>query len=180
MKLKIIAISAMSILGVLTSIHANATNIQSLGFGTVTVSGSVLSFGPTAGAWTVDAFAGSSECLRFDVSSEFTDLELVIVAPNGTVYRNDDRNGALDRRPLVKINGTPNNGWYTVHLASFNGAPATGNFTLLYSRAPLNSSLCSGSTTPFSALSAPTPENFKDQSDLGPVAAPKNKAAGGL
>jgi hypothetical protein len=72
-------------------------------------------------------------CVRLDVISEFTDLEIVVVAPNGTVFRNDDRTGT-DARPLVKIGSAPNNGWYTVRIAHWAGSAVTGNFTLLYGR----------------------------------------------
>jgi hypothetical protein len=81
----------------------------------------VFAFGPSAGTFTIDVFAAAGQCVRLDLISPphpAPDLELVVVAPNGSVFRNDDRNGALDRRPLVKIGAAPNNGWYTVHVAS--------------------------------------------------------------
>ena len=65
----------------------------------------IFAFGPSAGVYTIDAFASPGQCVRFDLISPphpAPDMELVVVAPNGSVFRNDDRNGAFDRRPLVK------------------------------------------------------------------------------
>lgn len=111
--------------------------------------GTVLSFNSSANAWVENLFAAPGECVRFDVASQGTDLELTVVAPNGSVFRNDDRNGAFDRRPLVKIGSAPNNGWYTVHLARFNGAAVNANFVLLYGRYSSGNPNCSSPTAPF-------------------------------
>jgi hypothetical protein len=81
-------------------------------------------------------------------------MELVVIAPNGSVYRNDDRNGALDRRPLVKIGGAPNNGWYTVHVSQWAGAATETNIVLLYGRYNAGNPNCAGPTAPASAFSA--------------------------
>ena len=97
------------------------------------IPGTVLSFGPSAGSFDINVFAGANECVRLDVISQDTDLEMVVVAPNGTLFRNDDRT-STDLRPLIKMTPTSNNGWYTVHLARFNGSAVNGNFVLLYGR----------------------------------------------
>lgn len=97
------------------------------------IPGTVLSFAPSAGNWDINVFAAAGECVRLDVISQATDLEMVVVAPNGSVFRNDDR-VVGDLRPLVKIDRTPNNGWYTVHLAQFAGSAANANLVLLYGR----------------------------------------------
>lgn len=97
------------------------------------IPGTVLSFGPSAGNFDINVFAGANECVRLDVISQGTDLEMVVVAPNGTLFRNDDRSGG-DLRPLIKMTPTSNNGWYTVHLAHFNGSAVNANFVLLYGR----------------------------------------------
>lgn|SRR6185295_16597161 len=117
----------------------------------LTLPGTILSFGPSAAVFTVDVFAASGECMRLDLSTmpaSPIDLELVVVAPNGSVFRNDDRAGASDRRPLVKIGSTPNNGWYTVHIAQFNGSPISANFTLLYGRYSAGNHNCASPTAP--------------------------------
>src|SRR5688572_23123717 len=91
---------------------ANATEIFT---SNATIGGTVFSFGPSARPWVAQVFAAANECLRLDVTTQFTDLEIVAVAPNGSVFRNDDR-AAGDNRPLVNIRPTPNNGWYTVSI----------------------------------------------------------------
>src|SRR5688572_14780610 len=97
------------------------------------IPGSVVSFGPTAGQFEIMLFSAGGQCLRAEVISEGADLELVVRAPNGTVWRNDDRGGSVcPLCPRVVINGTPNNGWYSATLAGFSGAPVSSNFVLLY------------------------------------------------
>jgi hypothetical protein len=117
----------------------------------------VFAFGPSAGVFTINAFAGSGECVRFDLVSPphpAPDLEIVVVAPNGSVFRNDDRNGALDRRPLVKVAAAPNNGWYTVHVSQFAGAATETNIVLLYGRYHSGNPNCASPTVPSSAFNA--------------------------
>jgi hypothetical protein len=115
----------------------------------------VFAFGPSAGTFTIDVFAGAGQCVRLDLISPphpTPDMELVVVAPNGTVFRNDDRNGALDRRPLVKIASAPNNGWYTVHVAQFAGAATETNIVLLYGRYNNGNPNCAAPTLPASVV----------------------------
>lgn len=83
----------------------------------------------------IQVLAGGPYCTRFDVSSQNVDLEIVIVSPNGTVWRNDDRPGSL--RPLAVI--PPGvQGWYTVQLSPYNGLTGSPgvhyNGDLLYGR----------------------------------------------
>jgi hypothetical protein len=111
--------------------------------------GTVLSFGASAGAWVGQVFARPGECVRLDVVQQGADLEMVVVAPNGTVFRNDDRPGSL--LPLVAIANAPNNGWYTVQLAHFAGNGIDTNFVLLYGRYNGGNPNCAGGTAPFSA-----------------------------
>lgn len=113
----------------------------------------IKSFGLTAGKWIAEVFASTGRCLRIDVFSEFADLETVVVAPNGAVFRNDDR-AAGDRRPLVKIASTPNNGWYTVSIGQFAGAAVTGNFSLAYGNYNFGNPNCSSPTTAFTPETA--------------------------
>ena len=92
----------------------------------ITVGGTVLnSAGLTPARWDVAIFANTNECLRLDevvMSGAGADDEMVVVAPNGNVYRNDDFGGTT--RPRVVIIPTPARGWYYVSIARFNGAPA--------------------------------------------------------
>jgi hypothetical protein len=106
----------------------------------------IKSFGPTAGKWIAEVFAASGECMRIFVSAQYADLQAVVVAPNGAVFRDDDGGGSL--RPLVKIDPTPNNGWYTVSIGRFAGAADTGNFTVRYGRYNSGNVNCSSPTPP--------------------------------
>jgi hypothetical protein len=137
----------------------------------------VFSFGPSGGVFTINAFGNVGECLRFDLISPAhpaPDMELVVIAPNGTVYRNDDRNGALDRRPLVKIGAAPNNGWYTVHIAEFSGAATETNFVMLHGRYNAGNPNCATATAPASAITLDTElEDAAKPEDDGPAPAPR-------
>lgn len=144
------------------------------------IPGTVFAFGGSAGVYTIDAFAAPGECVRFDLISPphpAPDMELVVVAPDGTVFRNDDRNGALDRRPLVKIAAAPQNGWYTVHVAQFAGAATETNIVLLYGRYPGGNANCATPTPPaLAAAGSFEAESLDDGAkadDDSPVPAPK-------
>ena len=89
-----------------------------------------------------------------------------MVAPNGTVYRDDDSGGS--NRPLVRINGTPNNGWYTVSINNWNGAAVSQNFTVTLQRLGLNGAGCLPATGPTAAATASAAAK-----SAAPVAAPK-------
>ena len=78
--------------------------------------------------------------------SENNDFELVAVAPNGQVFRNDDR-VAGDRRPLVKVAGTLP-GWYTVQVSEFAGHAVDADFTLAFGRYNNGNANCAPATTP--------------------------------
>jgi hypothetical protein len=133
--------------------------------GSTTFGGTVNGAGAFAGPWIGALYAGTGECLRLDVTSQQVDLEIVAVAPSGAVFRNDDRAGPADRRPLVKINGTQN-GWYTVQVSEFAGSPVQASFTLAYGRYNLNNPNCSAPTGPLSAREA---EASKGGGNLGPA-----------
>lgn len=117
---------------------------------TLSIPGDVISV-PTlgfAGNFLINAYASPGECVRFDlVTPTNPDMKLVVIAPNGTVYRNDDRSGA-DHRPLVTIPSAPNDGWYTVHISEFSGAAITTNFELKYGRYNFGNPNCSTATPP--------------------------------
>jgi hypothetical protein len=147
--------------------------------GAVTLNGTIFSFSPSADHFDVDLFANTSECLRVAVTSEFTDLETVVRAPNGTVYRNDDGGIApCPLCPVVKVNSTPNNGWYSVTIGQFAGAPVTGNFTLSYGRYNAGNPNCAASTTPL-AGNNPAAEAFQGKADNGQVPPAPGAPGGG-
>jgi len=125
----------------------------------------LLSFGTvSAGNWVANVFATPGQCVRLDVVTQGTDLEMVVVAPNGIVFRNDDR-AVGDLRPLVKIGSAPNNGWYTVHLSHFLGSSVSANFTLLYGRYTAGNLNCSVPTPPLGPA-ALAPEDLKPDSGV--------------
>ena len=84
--------------------------------------------------------------MRVEVTSQPADTELVVVAPNGTVFRDDDSGQGSE--PLVRIPNTPNNGWYTVQLNHFAGAAIEGNFVLRYGRYTRSNANCQPGTAP--------------------------------
>ncbi len=137
-----------------------------LNCGAVVLNGLVFSFGPSADHFDIDVFALPSECLRLAVTSEFTDLETVVRAPNGAVFRNDDGGVATcPLCPVVKINSTPNNGLYSVTIGHFNGLPVEGNFTLRYGRYNVGNPNCAASTPPL--IGGGPAEVFQGKSDTG-------------
>ncbi len=133
--------------------------------------GTLMSYPPSAGNWVANVFALPGECLRLDVSAQTADLEMVVVAPNGTVYRNDDRSATNDR-PLVKIASAPRDGWYTVHLAHYNGDAVNADFILLYGRYPGGNPNCSGGTPPLSATAFSAQEEDLKPGDRGATPPP--------
>jgi hypothetical protein len=110
--------------------------------------------------WTAEVFARDGECLRFDLTKpvapddELRDFELVVIEPNGVVFRNDDRS-ASDPRPLVKI-APADDGWYTVRVANSFGLGnvfgETNNFTLLYGRYTRGNANCANPTPEAAAM----------------------------
>jgi hypothetical protein len=93
--------------------------------------GTVISFGPTAGAFVGEIY-GSAACLRVDIINQVRDLEMVLIAPSGIVYRNDDR-AIGDLRPLLKVTNAQE-GWYTVQIAMFDGSAQNSDFAIQVGR----------------------------------------------
>lgn len=129
------------------------------------VDGSVTQFGPTAQPWVGEFFAGAGECLRLDVLSQGADLEMVVVAPNGTVFRNDDKGVGCVLCSLVKVGSTPNNGWYTVRLSHFAGTAVGANFSMQYGRYNSGNPNCA-SPTPGLTPASSEPELDKPDDDV--------------
>src|SRR4051812_37946015 len=44
--------------------------------------------------WEVQLFALPNECVRLEVAAQQQDFEMVVTAPDGTVFRNDDGGSA--------------------------------------------------------------------------------------
>jgi hypothetical protein len=142
-----------------TGINCNARMIQ----------GTVTRFGETAQPWVAEIFATPGRCFRLAVTRQGADLETVVRAPNGQVFRNDD--GFVvgcERCPVVKIANAPNNGWYTVSINQFAGDSAGANFTLLYSLYNLGNPNCAGATAPVNALEPDTKSQKSNQFEVSP------------
>lgn len=116
------------------------------------ISGTVGNFAGTNNtlAWTVNIFTPGNSCLRAEVISQTRDLEIVLVQPDGTVFRDDD--GGVGLQPLVKIDGTSDRGWNTLQVSRFNGDALGADFTMLYGVYPRGNPNCATPTTPRSLV----------------------------
>ena len=52
--------------------------------------------------FTTQIFSPAGACIRLDVTSQQTNLEMVLVSPNGTAWRNDNFN-LNDQSPIIKV-----------------------------------------------------------------------------
>jgi hypothetical protein len=146
---------------------ATGTNNSAVVFG-ATVQG--IPGASTSDRWVGQVFASSNECLRVHVITEAADLETVVVRPDGLIARNDDTNGSLDRRPLVKILTGSLRGWYTVSIGEFSGAPVLSDFTLAYARYNAANPNCA-TPTPISAPERSTTKSGSSR-ERGPAHGP--------
>jgi hypothetical protein len=133
--------------------------------------------------WVIELFAFAGKCLRVDVTAQNADLQAVLIAPNGNVYRNDDSGGIgpCPLCPLIKVDPTPgfdpadpfrNRGWYTLQIAPFGGAAVGANFTLLYGHYPAGNPNCAGATVPLAAEEAEELEVDKSDTTSPPPPVP--------
>jgi hypothetical protein len=102
----------------------------------------------------------------------------VLVAPNGTVFRNDDGGTtSCSLCPLIKVANTPNPGWYTLQIGRLNGDGTFANFTLRYGLYRAGNADCATPTTPqfvaasardarLKAKEAESPDAFGEEFDL--------------
>lgn len=97
--------------------------------------------------FVVQVYGGNNQCLRLETTQQTADLRIVVIAPNGVVYNNDD-GGACSLCSLVKILTGSRSGYYTVQLAQYGGVPVESNFTLQYGRYNATNANCSGPTAP--------------------------------
>jgi hypothetical protein len=120
----------------------------------LTIPGTVTNPSNNNDPFELQVFAFANECVRLEVVESISgvDLETVVRAPNGSIYRNDDGSGGGSlNNPLVKINGAPNSGWYSVSINHWNGVASYADFVLTYGRYPLNNPNCDGATSPAAA-----------------------------
>jgi hypothetical protein len=98
----------------------------------------------------------------------------VLIAPNGNVYRNDDSGvSSCSNCPLVKVDPTPDPGWYTLQISTWNGASIEGNFILLYGLYNSGNPDCASSTVALAVgavgVAAEAPDTNKpDTGNPGP------------
>ncbi len=99
--------------------------------------------------WTIQVYAIPDRCLRLQITNQNEDLEAVLVAPDGTVYRNDDGDiGNCTLCPLIEVDNPPSRGWYTLQISHFAGEDVFSNFLLRYGLYSQGNPNCSAPTSP--------------------------------
>ena len=140
-------------MGVLSAVAAEAAPLLGPGGGTCTTincqaarfRGVVADEGGFAVPFTMQVQALAGRCLRLETTQQDVNLEMVVVSPDGTTWRDDD--GGAGTLSLVKIASTPRTGFYTVHLSHFNGVAVNAAFTLLVGQYPAGNPNCAGGST---------------------------------
>ncbi|MDZ4856812.1 MAG: hypothetical protein SGJ26_18490 [Nitrospirota bacterium] len=153
-----------------TNMFGPANTCTGLNCGARLIQGTVMaSAGLASEPWTAEIYSPPGRCFRLAVTAEGADLETVVRAPNGQVFRNDDGFAAgCGLCPVVKIANAPNNGWYAVSIGHFNGAAVNTNFTLQYSLYNLGNPNCAGATVPVNAAETDTKSQKSPQFELSP------------
>ena len=123
-------------------------NCQTRNCRALVLGGIVNGFVNSAVPWVVQVFATRRQCLRLEVTGQEADLEMRVVAPDGTrTFFNDDSGLApCPLCPLVKINRTPQEGFYTVQISHHAGISISDDFTLAYGRYPRGNPNCTSDT----------------------------------
>jgi hypothetical protein len=134
------AFAAAALFSLPASQPANASFLLGSTVTSATIGGTTFAFGAGAGPWSAQVYSGPNSCLRLAVTIQNTDLRMTVTAPNGATWRDDDGGGA--NRPLIKINGTPVNGYYTVTVNHWLGAAVDSAFTINMQRLGLNNGAC--------------------------------------
>ena len=100
--------------------------------------------------WTAKFLAVAGNCLRLQMSfiNGPADLEMVVVAPNGTTrYRNDQGSVAgCPKCALVKIDPAPVSGFYTAIISTAGGGTVDTDFHLLFGQYPGGNTNCASPT----------------------------------
>lgn len=100
-----------------------------------------------ANTWNAQFAGQASSCLRFQLTSETTNLAMTVVGPQGTVYTNDNGGAvACTQCPIVVV-GAAVSGFYNVVIATRAGTGVEAAFTLragLYNSG--NAPNCTGAT----------------------------------
>jgi hypothetical protein len=138
---------------------------------TVELGGTVPGFLSSGMPWVIQVFATESQCLRLEVTSQEADLEMRVISPDGSKsWVNDDSTLApCPLCPLVTVNPTRHNGWYTVHIGEFGGGSVQANFTFAYGRYNRNNPNCTTFIPP-----ADAPAQSIDKGSPSPAPDPKS------
>jgi hypothetical protein len=116
----------------------NPKSCGTLNCNSLRIKGTVLLSGNHALPWVAQIAARRDECLRIDVTAQGTDLEAVLIAPDGSrIWRNDNRSSS-DLKPLIITYAVPQYGWYTLQLSHAAGSPVNADFTLYFGRYLVN------------------------------------------
>lgn len=173
-----IALAAFLTVAVSGSAHAGPIYDTTVGTcatancSSIVMGATLLSLGTgSAGQWVQEVYAGAGQCVRLDVTSEFTDLAMDVVSPDGTIYDNDQGGGACTNCPIIKIASAPKTGWYTVTVSQFQGSAAEGNFVFAYGRYPAGNANCSSPTPPLLTSKAKSSSAVRG-ADVAPANAP--------
>jgi len=104
-------------------------------------------------SFTSEVFSDVGNCIRLDVTAQSSDMQIVLVSPSGSVWRNDDRVSG-DHRPLITARADVK-GYYTVQINYYGGNQTinTGQwFTLAYGRyVPGTAANCPAASSPLLA-----------------------------
>jgi hypothetical protein len=103
--------------------------------------------------WIIKVFADENECLRLDLTrprvldlSSPTDLQMIVIHPDGFIYQNGSRSNT-DFRPLVKLD-IFEAGWYTVVVLPDFDETEDIFFTVRYGRYNAGNPNCANPTQP--------------------------------
>lgn len=92
-------------------------------------------------------YGGIGECLWIEVMEQSADLEAVLVGPDGTVWRNDDRDSPTNTMPFIKAVPSAS-GWYTLIISNYNAAGPTADFHFQMRRYPVSDAQCAAPSDP--------------------------------
>jgi hypothetical protein len=136
----------------------------------VELGGTVPGFLASGMPWVIQVFATERECLRLEITSQEADLEMRVVSPDGSkTWVNDDSTLApCPLCPLVTVNPTRHNGWYTVHIGEFGGGAVQASFTFAYGRYNRNNPNCTTHIAP-----AVAPARSIDKGSASPTPDPE-------
>jgi len=124
-------------------------------FNTSPISGTYLQAGIRGPQpFVIQIFSPADRCLRIENTSQGADMEAVLIAPDGTVWRDDDSGGCF-RCPLIKANPTPVSGWYLLQISHFDAAAIFANFTLTSQVLTTGDASCAGPTPTLTPTQGP-------------------------